>query len=76
MASLPRALRFAQRASSARSTLQQSVRTPAIARRGYASAIARPATDDKSIVNVEQASEDLSGGNEDPNMVRSLEIWH
>jgi hypothetical protein len=63
MASLRSAIRLAPRAQFAR--LSPALR---VTQRRLASTAARPATDDKSASEAEQASEDLSA---DPNMVRT-----
>ena len=63
-------LRTALRLSNRHLPLRPAV-TPHIssrAPRSYATAIQRPATDDKPAVQAGAASEDLSGDNEDPNM--------
>ena len=70
MASLRTALRAAPRAHLLRPTTTTTSRIAQLAQRSYARpAVPQPATDEKSAGEAEQAQEDLTMDNTDPNMV-------
>ncbi|KAK5111936.1 hypothetical protein LTR85_011683 [Meristemomyces frigidus] len=68
MASLRNALRLAPRAQFVRPTQTSRVLPIAQQHQRTFMFISRPADDNKAADDVEQGSEDLAGGNEDPNM--------